>query len=65
MPKLLIVDDEIDITEFAKSFFTKRGIDVFTASGGAEALKIIDRDQPDLVLLDVRQFLFQAWSFHF
>jgi len=54
MPKLLIVDDEIDITEFAKSFFTKRGIDVLTASGGAEALKIIDQDQPDLVLLDVQ-----------
>ena len=54
MSKLLIVDDEIDIREFAKSFFVKRDIEVFTASGGAEALEIIDRDQPDLVLLDVQ-----------
>lgn len=54
MAKLLIVDDEIDIREFAKSFFMKRDIEVFTASGGAEALEIIDRDQPDLVLLDVQ-----------
>jgi len=54
MSKILIVDDEIDIREFAKSFFKKRGIDVFTASGGVEALEIIDNEIPDLLLLDVR-----------
>lgn len=54
MPKLLIVDDEIDIREFAKRFFTKRGIGVFTAGGGKEALEIIDQEKPDLVLLDMR-----------
>ena len=53
MPKLLIVDDEVDIREFAKNFFKKRNINVFTASGGAEALKIIEVEKPDLVLLDV------------
>ena len=45
MPKLLIVDDEIDIREFAKSFFKKRNIDVFTASGGQEALEIIPSEK--------------------
>lgn len=54
MSKLLIVDDEIDVREFAKRFFAKRGIDVYTASGGIEALKIIDEDHPDLVLLDIQ-----------
>lgn len=54
MPKLLIVDDEIDVREFAKRFFTKRNIEVWTASGGIEALKIIDQEKPNLVLLDVR-----------
>ena len=53
MSKLLIVDDEVDIREFAKSFFKKRGVEVFTASGGREALKIIEDQKPDLVLLDV------------
>ncbi len=53
MPKLLIVDDEIDIREFAKNFFKKRHIDVYSASGGLEALKIINEQKPDLVLLDV------------
>ena len=54
MSKLLIVDDESDIREFAKSFFKKRGIEVFTASGGREALDLIAKNSPDLVLLDVR-----------
>ena len=53
MSKLLIVDDELDIREFAKSFFKKRGIDVLTASGGGEALEIIENEKPDLVLLDI------------
>jgi two-component system, response regulator, stage 0 sporulation protein F len=54
MPKLLIVDDEIDIREFAKSFFKKRGIEVLTASGGRQAIDLIGLEAPDLVLLDVR-----------
>jgi DNA-binding NtrC family response regulator len=54
MSKLLIVDDEIDIREFAKNFFRKRNIDVYTASGGNEALEIIEDTHPDLILLDVR-----------
>lgn len=53
-PKLLIVDDESDVREFAKHFFEKRSIDVSTASGGLEALDLIAKDAPDLILLDVR-----------
>lgn len=53
MPKLLIVDDEDDIREFAKSFFRKRDIDVASASGGKEALAIVAKEQPDLILLDI------------
>jgi len=54
MPKLLIVDDESDIREFARNFFKKRKIDVLVASGGRQALDLIAQDKPDLVLLDVR-----------
>ncbi|MCK5580214.1 MAG: response regulator [Candidatus Omnitrophica bacterium] len=54
MSKLLIVDDEIDIREFAKRFFKKRGIDVYTASGGDEAHEIIQDQEFDLILLDIR-----------
>src|ERR1700679_2983026 len=54
MAKLLIVDDETDIREFARNFFRKRKIEVFVASGGRQALDLITSENPNLVLLDVR-----------
>jgi YesN/AraC family two-component response regulator len=54
MPKLLIVDDEEDVREFAKRFFEKRKIEVKTASGGTEAIDLADKYKPDLILLDIR-----------
>lgn len=54
MSKLLIVDDEQDVREFAKNFFERRKIETLTASGGKEALEIIKKDKPALVLLDIR-----------
>ncbi|MCU0652287.1 MAG: response regulator, partial [Candidatus Omnitrophica bacterium] len=54
MADLLIVDDEADVREFAANFFRKRKINVTTASGGEEALKILEQKIPDLVLLDIK-----------
>jgi DNA-binding NtrC family response regulator len=54
MSKLLIVDDEQDVREFAKNFFTRRNIETHTAAGGQEALDIIRTHKPTLVLLDIR-----------
>lgn len=54
MVKLLIVDDEIDVREFAANFFRKRKIDVLTASSGEEALSAIENKKPHLVLLDIK-----------
>ena len=52
-PKLLVVDDEIDVCNFIKSFFETRGIDVVSALNGDEAMKMLDAVKPDLVILDV------------
>ena len=54
MAKLLIVDDEEDVREFAANFFRKRKIDAYTAGSGEEALEKIKQNCPDLVLLDIR-----------
>ena len=54
MAKLLIVDDETDVREFAANFFRKRKIDVITASDGNEALKMIASEKPELMLLDIQ-----------
>lgn len=54
MAKLLIVDDEQDVREFAANFFRKRKIDVDIASSGEEALEKTRANLPDIILLDIR-----------
>lgn len=52
--KLLVVDDEIEICEFLKSFFEDRDFHVAMAHTGAKALDQIALFKPDLVLLDIQ-----------
>lgn len=54
MPKLLVVDDELDVREFAANFFRKRKIDVITAGSGEEALEALQKEKPNLILLDIK-----------
>ncbi|MBU3958703.1 MAG: response regulator [Candidatus Omnitrophica bacterium] len=54
MARLLIVDDEADVREFGANFFRKRKIEVTTAGSGEEALALIEKQKPDLVLLDIK-----------
>jgi DNA-binding NtrC family response regulator len=54
MAKLLIVDDEIDVREFAANFFRKRKLETSIAGSGEEALEKVKQDKPDIVLLDIR-----------
>ena len=54
MPKLLIVDDELDVREFAANFFRKRKFDVITASSGQEALDLFEKQKTNLILLDIK-----------
>jgi len=54
MKKLLVVDDELDVCDFVKSFFEERGFKVYTALGGREALRMLKKESPDMVLLDIR-----------
>ncbi|MDY6792262.1 MAG: sigma-54 dependent transcriptional regulator [Thermodesulfobacteriota bacterium] len=52
-PSVLIVDDEPSILQSLGGLLSDEGFEVITASNGYEALKIIDSQSPDLVLLDI------------
>ena len=54
MAKLLVVDDEIAVVDILKHFFVKQGYQVFIATKGSEALAIVAREHPHLMLLDVK-----------
>ena len=52
-PSVLIVDDEPSILQTLSGLLSDEGFDVATAVNGYEALKVIDAESPDLVLLDI------------
>ena len=52
-PTILAVDDEVSILQSLSGILSDEGFEVLTASNGYEALKIIEEESPDLVLLDI------------
>ena len=52
-PSVLIVDDEPSILQSLGGLLLDEGFEVLTAPNGYEALKILDEESPDLVLLDI------------
>ena len=53
MKNILIVEDSlIDLNTFIP-WFLRRGFNVLITTNGAEALKIIDSNLPDIILLDI------------
>ena len=54
MVRLLVVDDEVEICEFLKSFFEERSYTVFVANSGEQALEQMKHEKPQVVLLDIK-----------
>ncbi len=50
---ILVVDDEESICQSLQGILTDEGYEVRSAGSGEEALKVIEEDLPDLVLLDI------------
>jgi len=53
MPKLLVVDDEPSILHFFRRAFAGPDVTLTTAATAAEGLAAVERDHPDVVVLDI------------
>lgn len=53
MPKILVVDDDQDIIELLQAILEAEGWETLTSVDGAQALRTIERELPDLVILDI------------
>lgn len=51
--KILIVDDDLDIQMLLEYGLKKAGYQIFIANNGHQALKIIRKVKPDLIISDV------------
>ena len=54
MKKLLIIDDERPILEMLEISLASEGYDVFTAESGKAGLEIFGRENPKLILTDIK-----------
>ena len=53
-PRILVVDDDAAIRDSLKMTLEYDGYDVMQAATGEEGVKLIEREAPDLVFLDVK-----------
>jgi DNA-binding response OmpR family regulator len=51
--RVLLVDDDPELLESVRLALMMRGYEVLTACDGAEALARVERDRPDLMVLDL------------
>jgi CheY-like chemotaxis protein len=54
MKQILVVDDEIHICELYQSELEDEGYSVTLAHSGKEALDAVERNAPDLIVLDIQ-----------
>jgi len=54
MPKVLVVDDEVEVADFLCNFLKRFKIPAEKANSGKEAIKKFDKIKPDWVLLDIK-----------
>jgi two-component system, NtrC family, nitrogen regulation response regulator GlnG len=54
MPRLLVVDDEESVRYSFRRVFQGDDVEVLTAATAAEGLAVIDKDEPDVIVLDLQ-----------
>ncbi|MBL7071540.1 MAG: response regulator [Candidatus Omnitrophica bacterium] len=52
--QVLVVDDEVDFKQLLTFWLESKGYSAITASNGQDALKLMEKTTPDIVLLDIR-----------
>jgi len=51
--RILLADDDPDVIEVVSMLLEDEGYEIITAKDGAEALEKIEKENPDLVILDL------------
>jgi DNA-binding response OmpR family regulator len=53
-PKILIVEDDLDVAEMLNAYFRVQGYEVFTVNWGEDGVRACQTVRPDLMILDIR-----------
>jgi DNA-binding response OmpR family regulator len=53
-PKILIVEDDLDVADMLNAYFRVQGYEVFTVNWGEDGVRAAMTSRPDLMILDIR-----------
>jgi DNA-binding response OmpR family regulator len=62
--KIVYVEDHVDMIDLVRLILEPKGFQVIGAIGGCEGLEVIQREVPDLVLLDLMMPDMDGWEVH-
>ena len=60
---ILVVDDEARLVSLVETYLAQSGFRVLTASNGREALSVVERQEPDLIILDLMMPVMDGYEF--
>lgn len=60
--KIMIVDDDLNICELLRLYIEKEGFDTVTANDGAKAVELFEKENPDLIMLDIMLPGLDGWQ---
>ncbi|MBI5352682.1 MAG: response regulator [Chloroflexi bacterium] len=53
-PKILVIEDDIDVAEMLNAYFRVQGYEVFSVNWGEDGVRSCQTVHPDIVILDIR-----------
>ena len=62
MKTILVVDDDVNICELLRLYIERDDYQVVIANDGEQAVELFNREQPDLVLLDIMLPKMDGWQ---
>jgi PAS domain S-box-containing protein len=61
--RVLVVDDDPDVRQILSDLITSEGLEVLLAENGREGIEVVERETPDVVLLDLRMAVLDGMGF--
>ena len=62
-PSILVVDDDPDILQTLALCLSTEGYRILVASNGREALDVVEKEKPSVILLDLMMPVMDGWQF--
>jgi CheY-like chemotaxis protein len=62
MRRVLVVDDDASIRRLVRVILADAGFEVIEAEDGARALEVLERESPEILLLDLNMPVMDGWE---